>query len=98
MYHQRDMVEAHKEPEVVPTVDPRDWPKTLETVEEYMIESHTVYGKPLSYGLREDLIYPVAAHDPMYRANGSEYFTPDEEMIFQGLILSGPAVLGADPE
>ena len=28
------MEESHKDPEVGPTVDPRDWPKTLETVEE----------------------------------------------------------------
>ena len=35
MYHQNNMEESHKEPEVVPTVYPRDWPKTLETVEEY---------------------------------------------------------------
>ena len=48
--------------------------------------------------LRYDLISPVSASDPTYRANGSEYFTHDEEMIAQGLILSGPAVLGTDPE
>ena len=33
MYHQRDMKEVHKDPKVVPTVYPRDWPKTLEKVE-----------------------------------------------------------------
>ena len=37
MYHQRYMEESHKDPEVVHTIDPRDWPKTLETVEEYII-------------------------------------------------------------
>ena len=25
MYHHRDMEEANKDPEVIPTVDPRDW-------------------------------------------------------------------------
>ena len=34
MYHQRDMEEAHKDPEVLPTVYQKDCPKTLETVEE----------------------------------------------------------------
>ena len=34
IYHQRDMKEDHKEPEVVPNVDPKDWLKILETVEE----------------------------------------------------------------
>ena len=33
MYHQRELEEAHKSPEVVPTVNPRDWPKILEKVE-----------------------------------------------------------------
>ena len=36
MYHQQDMGEAHKDPEVLTTVNPRDWPNTLETVEEYI--------------------------------------------------------------
>ena len=34
MYHQQDMEEAHKYPEVVPIVNTKDWPKTLETAEE----------------------------------------------------------------
>ena len=32
MYHQPDMEEAHKDPEVVLTVYPKYWTKTLETV------------------------------------------------------------------
>ena len=44
------------------------------------------------------MITPVAASDPMYRNNGSEYFTHDEEMIAHGSIIIGPAVLGSDPE
>ena len=34
MYHHWDMEESHNNPKVVPTVNPRDWTKTLETVEE----------------------------------------------------------------
>ena len=33
MYHQRDMEEDHMGPEVLPIVDPKDWPNTLETLE-----------------------------------------------------------------
>ena len=44
------------------------------------------------------MIDPVAANDPMYRANGSKYFTHDEEMIARGSIISGPAVLGTNHE
>ena len=98
MYNQRDMEEDHKDPEVVPTIYPREWPKTLGTVEDYIIGFHGVYGQPLRYGLREDLIATVAAHDTTYRDNLSRYFTHNEEMIAQGSILSGHAVLGTDPE
>ena len=52
----------------------------------------------LRYGLSDYLISQVAASDPTYRANVSKYFTQTEEMINQVLILSGPAVLGTDPE
>ena len=34
MNHHQDMKESHKDPKAVPTVDPRDCPKPLETVEE----------------------------------------------------------------
>ena len=55
-------------------------------------------GKPLSYGLWDDFIAPVDTSDPMYRANGSEYFTLDQEIIVCGSILSGTSALGSDPE
>ena len=57
MYHQQDMGEAHKDPEVVPTVYPNYWPKTLETVEDCIRGFWWVDGKPLSYGLGDDSIY-----------------------------------------
>ena len=98
MYHQQYMEESYKEPEVVPTIDSKDWTKTLETVEEYIRGFRGVYGQPFSYVFGGDLIALVTASDPMYRDNGSEYFTHYEEMIARGSILSGPAVLGNDPE
>ena len=76
LYHQQYMEEAHRDPEVVPMVDPKDWPKILEMVEEYIRGFQGVDGKPHSYGLREYLIAPVAESDTTYRANGIEYFTP----------------------
>ena len=44
------------------------------------------------------MITPVASSDTTYGANGSEYFTHNEEIIACGLILSGPAALVSDPE
>ena len=98
IYHQKDMEEAHKYPEVVPTADLRNWPKTLETVEYYIRGFCTVDVLPLSYGLMDYLIAPVASSDPTYRVNGSEYFTHDEEMITRGSVLSRPEVLGTYPQ
>ena len=98
IYHQRDMEEANKDPEVAPAVDPKDWPETLETVEEYIRGFRVVDGQPLSYGLRNYLEPPSVANNPTHRANGSKYFTHDEKMITCGSILSGPAVFGSDPE
>ena len=69
MFHQRYMEEAHKDPEVVPTFNTRDWPNTLETAEEYIRGCSLVDGQPLNYGLR---------------INGREYFTHNEEMIARG--------------
>ena len=40
----------------------------------------------------------ASASDPTHRSNDSKFFTHDEEMISCGSILSGPAVLGSDPE
>ena len=36
MYHHREIEESHKDPEVIPNIDPREWTKTLLTVEEYI--------------------------------------------------------------
>ena len=72
MYHQQDMEEAHKYTEVLPTVDPREWHKTLETVKEYIRRFCGVYGQLLSYGLKDNFIDMAVAHDPRYCANKSD--------------------------
>ena len=54
VYYQKYMEEAHKDPKVVTTVDPREWPKTLETVEYYIRVFCRVVWQPLSYGLGDD--------------------------------------------
>ena len=78
MYHQRYMGETHKYPEVVPTSNPKDWPKTLETVEECIRGFQVVYGQPHCYILKDDLIPAVAASATTYRGNGSDYFSHNQ--------------------
>ena len=76
--HQQEMEESHKNPEVVPTIAPKDYPKTLEMMEEYIRIFSGVDGQTLIYGLRDNLEHPAAASNPTYRTNGSKYFTHDE--------------------
>ena len=98
MYHHQYMEEAQKDPELVPTFDPKYWPNTLETVEEYIRGFLVKYVQPLSYLLRDDLIAPVSSSDPMYFSNGSKYFTHYDEMVAHGSIPGGSEALGSDPE
>ena len=93
-----NMEETHKDQEFLPTVDPKDWPKTLEMMEEYIRGFWVVYGKLRSYVLRDDLEPPATASDNMHHTNGSKNLTHDEEMIAHGSILSGSTVSVSDPE
>ena len=72
IYHQRDLEEGHKDSEMLPTVNPRDWAKTLEKVEEYIRGFCRVDWQRLRFGLKGDLINPVASNDPTYCDNESE--------------------------
>ena len=67
-------------------------------MEDYIRVFLVVDGKPLSYGLRDSFEPNGAIRDPTHRANNSEYFTHDEEIIARGSIISGPTVVGSDPE
>ena len=98
IYHQRDMEESHKDPEVVLTIDPKECPKSLETVEEYTRGFQEVDGQPLSYVLIDHLEYPANVSDTIHHAYGSKYFAHDGEMIYPGLTISWPAVSWSDPE
>ena len=62
---------------MVPTVDPRDWLRTLEMMEYYIRGFCVVDGQPLSCGLRDYFIAPVASSDPIYHYNEIKYFTHD---------------------
>ena len=67
-------------------------------MEEYIRGFLVKYVQPLSYLLRDDLIAPVSASDPMYLSNGSKYFTHYDEMVAHGSIPGGSEALGSDPE
>ena len=92
------MEETQKYPEVIPTIDPKDTPKTSKTVEEYIRGFCGVDIQPISYGLRDDLEPPAVASDPTHCTNSRNYFTHDEEIMAPVTILIGPTVSISDPE
>jgi hypothetical protein len=55
----RDQEKDHKEPKA-PGIDAKDWPRTIEAIEEYLAECLGVTKIPLAYVIRES-IEPVAA-------------------------------------
>ena len=69
---------AHESPDAIPTIDDRDWAKTLENVLEYMGLCLGTTGIPLAYVLRpSDKWYVKPAMDDPE----TNYITEEEEMI-----------------
>ena len=98
MYHQQDMESKHDHPTVVPTVDYKDWPKTLEATVEYICGFCGVDQNFISYVIRQDLFPELAAQDPMRGTVGKNYFTIDEEIIDCGPIIEVTEVASTDYE
>lgn len=82
---QRETENSHTDPDT-PAIDSKDWPKTIEAVEEYLRQFRGINGVPLSYVVRKDLIPTTAANDP-----STNYSTLDEEMIARAPILEAGA-------
>ena len=71
----RDSEEKHDDPDEVPTIDSRNWPKTFEAIDEYYRNVLGETGIPLSYVIRRTEAVPPAAADPP-----DNYTTPIMEM------------------
>ena len=90
---QRDMEKIHQYPEALPTIDSKDWPKTLEAVvEEYIHGFHRVDNVPHNYILREKIKPKAAGDDPVVAEAGSGYFAYDEEIFSCVMIIESTAV------
>lgn len=95
---QREFEAAHTNPSSEPTIDSKDWPKTMELVVEWIGGFRGVDGHPLSYVIRDLLVPPGQNSDPTVGEANSEYLTYDEELIARGKIIDGTVAAGADPE
>jgi len=70
-----------KDPTVVPTIDFKNWPRSMESLENYIRGHMGVDKTPLSYTIRTELFPPRATDDPTFGAAGSVYSSIDEEII-----------------
>ena len=89
---QREAETQSVSPEQPPKLNPKDWPKMFEAIEEYLRQFRGTTGVPLSYVVRKDLVPAVNLLDP-----SSNYATLDEEMIARAPIIS-PGVVGTSDE
>ena len=80
-----------KDPTVVPTIDMKNWPRTMESVESYIRGHLGVDKTPLSYAIRVDLFPPLAADDPIFGAADSVYHSVDDEIIARHRIVDRSA-------
>jgi len=70
-----------KDPTVVPTIDFKNWPRSMESLENYIRGHMGVDKTPLSYTIRTELFPPRATDDPTFGVAGSVYSSIDEEII-----------------
>ena len=80
-----------KDPTVVPTIDTKNWPRTMESVENYIRVHLGVDKTPLSYAIRVDLFPPRAADDPTFGAADSVYHSIDDKIIARHRIVDQSA-------
>ena len=72
------MENSHQYTKAIPTVDSKDWPKTLKAFEEYTHVLCRVYNVPSKYVSREKIKPKDVVHGPEVGGNVSYYPTYDE--------------------
>jgi hypothetical protein len=92
------MEASHKDPTTLPVVDPTNWTKNFEAIDEYFRGLRGYKKSPLCYVYRPDLVPVLAAVDPPTGAVGSLHISHDDEMCARGPILLAGAVVGPDAE
>jgi hypothetical protein len=93
---QAKMEASHKDPTALPVMDPKNWTKNFEAIDEYFRGTRGHKKHPLKYVYRDLLVPPLAAVDPQTGVVGSTHFSHDDEMIVRGPILLAGAVVGPD--
>ncbi len=95
---QAEMEASHKDPTALPVMDPKNWTKNFEAIDEYFRGTRRQKKHPLKHVYRDLLVPALAAVDPQTGVMGSTHFSHDDEMIVQGPIFLAAAVVGPDAE
>ena len=87
---QEQLEKNHKDPTIVPTIDFKNWPKTMELLDQWVKGHRGVHGSSLGYVFRraENLFPPAAADDPPTGDADSVYESHDEEVIARHRIIN----------
>jgi hypothetical protein len=64
------------DPPTLPKIDPKNWPKTMDALQDHFSTMLGATKAPLAYVIRDEATVPAEADDP-----STNYATPEEEMI-----------------
>ncbi len=80
----------HKDPVTVPTIDFKNWQKTMDAVDQYIKGHRGVDSSSLGYVTRKtsQLFPPTAADDPTTGETNSVYLSHDDEVVARHRIVN----------
>ena len=84
----REEEDASKDPTKEPTIDKKNWSKTLEAIQEWIGMHLGITKVPLSYVVREEIDYPPHPTEPAFGQPESPYSSHQEEMVARAPIRS----------
>jgi hypothetical protein len=95
---QAEMEASHRDPITLPVMDPKNWTKNFEAIDEYFRGLRGYKKSLLCYVYRTDLVPALAAVDPPTGRVGSLHISHDDKMCARGPILLAGTAVGPDAE
>jgi hypothetical protein len=92
------MEASPQDPITSPVMDPKNWTKNFEAIDEFFRGLRGYKKSLLCYVYRPHLVPVLAAVDPPTGTVGSLHISHDDEMCARGPILLAGAVVGPDVE
>ena len=80
----KESKKEHKDPLVSPVIDTKNWPKTMESLKEYLRVDILVKGVPISYVVRSKEAVAASPDE-----SATSFLSDGDEMVARSLILKG---------